>query len=207
MNKRQKKKRIRIYNKKLCEHYPFLIPRNRHEKGIPKHWYYDYTMFDFFPRGWKHAFGNMLLEELREALIHTDTFSEFRILSCKEKYGHLSLFGWNVKEEVQKVIDKYEYISGYICIQCGQPDVGLVNNYGWFIPLCENCWNRINQQRIENGMVSRAFKEVSQGNITPIPDEYVVALYTNHGKIKETIDISQTVQKIRAKYRLSEVIV
>ncbi len=42
---------------------------------------------------------------------------------------------------------KYDYISGYVCIACGQINVPLLTG-GWVEPLCEACYNkRIDMQR------------------------------------------------------------
>lgn len=59
MNKRIKKKQIKMNNKKLCKRYPFLIPRNRWtdklmwDKTDKYFMPYSYTELDAMPDGWR----------------------------------------------------------------------------------------------------------------------------------------------------------
>ena len=62
----KKRKAERLRNKKLIERYPWIWPVDWHWKRIQS---YNFTMYDDVPTGWKRAFGKIMLEEYREALI------------------------------------------------------------------------------------------------------------------------------------------
>lgn len=96
---------VKKYNKELCERYPFLIPRNAwsgmriteaqnggywpgNPDEIPEYdW--EYTIMDDMPKGWRIAFGDDLLEELREELIKYNYLDEYFPVQIKEKFGGL----------------------------------------------------------------------------------------------------------------------
>ena len=137
MNKRIKKKQNRIRNKKLCERYPFLTPRNVWTGEFVGN--YDWTLFDEIPTGWRKAFGKDFVEELRDACIETDFLNELFVTQIKEKYGSLRFYVGAAPEAVHQVIEKYEDISERRCICCGRPVDGPINNRGWIEPICERC--------------------------------------------------------------------
>lgn len=100
---KQQTTEIKERNRKLCERYPFLIPSNRwsgmriteaadggYWPGDPKEvpeYDYEYTELDQMPDGWRIAFGDALLEELREELLKAGYLDDYRITQIKEKYG------------------------------------------------------------------------------------------------------------------------
>lgn len=152
MNKRAKKKQIKIRNKKLCKRYPFLIPRNCWtdetiwNKRIRKRnwWYvepYSYTELDEMPEGWRKAFGIQMCEEIREVLIKGNYLRDYRIAQIKEKFAELRWYDEGAPEsiykELQNIIDKYTELSRKTCICCGRPATKL--SCGWIQPFCTKC--------------------------------------------------------------------
>lgn len=206
MNKRIKKKQKKMINKKLCKRYPFLIPRNRFTGKIPKNYDYSYTEHDALDHGWKVGFGRLLLEDLRLACESTNYLHELRIMQWKEKYGKMELYINAAPQEVHDVISKYRYISQYICIECGSPNAQIVNDYGWYLPLCENCWN--------NGNKKREKSAIKYGhNFTPIPwcevskENVEIPFHMEHtqyskenGKETISVNISDISKKILDNY-------
>lgn len=155
MNKRIKKKQIKMKNKKLCKRYPFLIPHNRWtdkicwEKRKNKHmgwWYsapYSYTELDAMPDGWRAVFGEQLCEELREELIKANYLDKYRIMQIKEKYGGLRWYDNGNTEKGYKIIRKYEELSYKTCIECGRPATKM--SMGWISPFCDKCAEKLSK--------------------------------------------------------------
>ena len=163
MNKRIKKKRIKMENKRLCKRYPFLRPRNRFDDIImwehPKwDWRYarpyEWTELDAMPDGWRKAFGKQMCEEIRNALIEENYLYKYRIVQIKEKYGSLRWYDWASSKKVQDIIDKYEEISARTCICCGRPATKI--SKGWISPFCDRCAGKLSD-RIQ-------FKEIDDVN-------------------------------------------
>lgn len=77
------------YNKALIERYPFMRPRNVWTGEAIEDYDYSWTLADDIPDGWRIAFGDQMLEELREELIKFDYLNDYRPLQIKEKYGTL----------------------------------------------------------------------------------------------------------------------
>lgn len=136
MNKRIKKKKIKQWNKYLCERYPFLIPRSDW-RYTPK---YSYTLLDSMPKGWRKKFGESFCEELREELIKFNFLNKYKVLQIKEKYGELRWYnnGIPIGSKIYDIIDKYSELSTHICIYCGRP-AKIINNMGWYEPICDKC--------------------------------------------------------------------
>jgi len=173
MNYRQKKKQIKIKNQRLIERYPFLRPD-------VKNYDFSYTLFDFMPKGWKKSFGYLMLEELRKTLIKQNCLYDYHIFDIKEKYGELRWYS-NGSEEIEKIEDKYQYISQYICINCGHPEVPMTNLFGWFSPMCETCYNK------EKGTSTRSYKEAIVRESICIPDTYTAFTEYNLKETREKI--------------------
>lgn len=200
----KKLKAERIRNKKLCKRYPWLIPRNRWTDYIS--WVkqpYDHTELDDMPKGWRIAFGDIWCEEIDKAIRTSGHYNDFRVEQIKEKYGSLrTYFNWYV-DKLDDVTNTFEVISEHVCARCGKLDVHVINDYGWYYPLCKECYekgsinytNRISyEQRLEEAGVDPEKK---------IPEQYTVNKFISRVKapITEVHDISDTVQKIRHKNR------
>lgn len=206
MNKRQKKKKLQRYNKKLIEEYPFLLPRNVWTGEVMKGYNYTYTEWDDLPDGWRKAFGDILLEELRESLIKHNFLNKFRFSQIKEKYGSARFYHFGAPEETCNILRKYEFLSEYICVKCGKPNVPVIDNHGWYEPLCEACYNlqeKCVKAKFEKNKIRWyhivPYHDLIDGEID-IPREYKNERYANG--VTQTIiyDISETVDKILEKY-------
>lgn len=119
-------------NKILVNKYPFLLPRNVWTGEVPDNYDYSYTELDDMPEGWRIAFGESFLEELKTAL--GDYAPNYRISQIKEKWGGLRWYDFGRTEEAEKIISKYEQLSETICIVCGKPAVAMTA--GWIVPVC-----------------------------------------------------------------------
>lgn len=152
MNKRIKKKKIKMNNKKLCKRYPFLIPRNRwtdklmwnktDKYSMP----YFYTELDIMPNGWRRAFGIEMCEEIRKELIKCNYLYKYRIVDIKEKFGELRWYDNGAPagsaEKIWKIIDKYTELSHHTCMICGRPAERSSDGY-WLYTLCDKCKEKI----------------------------------------------------------------
>lgn len=200
MNKRQKKKSIKIKNKKLIKEHPYLLPRNVWTGKVRKDYDYSYTEYDHIPKGWKIGFGKFLLEDLKVACLKTNFLDKLRFSQIKEKYGTLRMYNFGAPQEVHNVLEKYEFISEHVCIQCGSPYACIVNDYGWCLPLCECCWNKNNKKRAIKEYKTYSWDEVSNKSEIGIPNEYKIKIYSNGHESTEIYDISTTVNKIVKAY-------
>ena len=154
MNKRIKKKQIKMKNKKLCKRYPFLIPRNRWtgkiawvKRGKCKDWHwhqrYAYTELDLMPDGWRKVFGEQMCEEIRKVLIKVDYLYDYRIADIKSKWAELRWYSFGAPKEVYEIIHKYTELSRCTCIRCGRPATKL--SCGWIDPYCDKCVERLSK--------------------------------------------------------------
>ena len=201
MNKRQKKKQLKMRNKKLVKLYPYLLPRSVWTCKVVKGYDYTWTEYDCLYKGWKTGFGKLLLDDLREACLKTNFLDKLQFSDIKEKYGSLRMYNFGAPQEVHDVIRKYEFISQYICYQCGSPESTIVNDYGWYLPMCKYCWDKNNIRREREGYsVIRSWEEVADLNNIGLPNEYKYTTFSKEGNITTVVDISETANKIRRKY-------
>lgn len=151
MNKRQKKKQIKLKNKKLCKRYPFLTVcdwwTGKPIKG------YNFTYLDDMPGGWRKAFGEQMCEEIRSILIKGNYLYEYRVVQIKEKYGALRWYDsgtpTSIYYELQDIINKYEELSERTCICCGRPATKI--SLGWISPFCDKCAEKLSDRtKFEN---------------------------------------------------------
>lgn len=124
-------------NYELIKKYPFLLPKNRWDKGLTIDGNYgfdfDYTEIDAMPKGWFIAFGMQMVDELNEAL--GDLAYEYMITDIKEKYGTLRWYDNGNTEAGFQVINKYTNLSEVTCIICGKPATKI--SAGWISPYCD----------------------------------------------------------------------
>lgn len=131
-------------NRKLCACYPYLIPRNILTGEIVNDYDYSYIMGDFeLPIGW-HTLFLQFCKDIKQPLVDANYLNEFRFAQLKEKYGTLQIYHFGAPEEVQNIIDKYEYISQFVCVDCGSLDAQMYN-YGWVSPRCKQCFKKTYQ--------------------------------------------------------------
>lgn len=145
MNKNLQK--MKEANKKICDRYPFLIPRDWEGNRMDKYddWDYTFTDYDLIPAGWQRGFGEQMCEEIRDALIEVDELETFYFTDIKEKYGHLRMYFWG-SDKLADIAHKYEELSGKTCIVCGRPATHMTK--GWIMPMCDHC-DREDEEAIE----------------------------------------------------------
>jgi len=146
-------------NKELLDKYHWLTPSNRFSgkfitdclepdgetgywPGTPEEhpdYNYTWTELDNMPDGWRKAFGLAMCEEINEELKTwpPEMRDQFRIMDIKEKWAALRFYTNFYTENLQKIISKYEIISKYTCIQCGEEAQWITR--GWYQPLCTQC--------------------------------------------------------------------
>lgn len=204
--------RDQLKNWILCGKYPFLIPRYDWSGEIIEDYDYTSTYLDDIPIGWKIAFGEMMCEEIKQELIRCNYLDEFRIIQAKEKFGGLRIYtnGEPIGCKVQEIIDKYSTLSENICIICGKPDVPITNN-GWISPYCKKCFTTPNDwykkefpnevdKWIKNHLED--WEEYNKEENNKMVDSYTVKSWSKEcGEKITTYDISETANKIRAKWR------
>lgn len=98
------------------------------------------TKLDCMPSGWRDCFGIQMCIEIRKALLENggmETLNNYQVLDIKEKYGELRWCDYGATPDVNKIIQKYEYISARTCIECGLPAEYITT--GWVSPYCEHC--------------------------------------------------------------------
>ena len=187
-----------LRNKKLCKRYPWLIPRNNFTGevcwgGRP----YDNTLLDDMLKGWRIAFGDIWCEEMDKAIRLDSCADVFRIIQLKEKYGQLRCYTNVYSPNIKHVVNAFEVISEYICVYCGSIDAHIVNDRGWFWPLCRDCYKKDVVDKL--GDDADPYEET---NKDIMPDSYT--LHTYNSKTKEdqykTYDISDITTKIKLKY-------
>lgn len=187
-------------NKKLIERYPFLLPRNRFTDKVQEDYDYSWTELDCLDEGWRKAFGEMILEEIRDDLIKEGLLNTYRIDQIKEKYGELRWYTRGGSKNEPDIVNKYTILSRNICGHCGQPDSGITKG-GWIYPICKDCWDK-NQQRLKNeGIISemRDYDECCDRGT--MANEMKYTKWSNGETEEVVIDISETANKIRERWR------
>lgn len=205
--------RDQLKNWILIGKYPFLMPtywnRETMQYEVDKDYKYSFTLLDEMPDGWKKAFGEMMCEEIYNALVKCDGLNDYRIEQIKEKFGQLRWYSYPSYEEVERIIDKYSVLSENICIVCGKPDVPMTG-YDWVYPLCKKCYCTPNDY---NYMTKKELKEflddrkkdweAYNNRDNKMIDSYSVRKWSKEKDDTEIInyDISETVNKIRNRYK------
>lgn len=213
----KRKKQIKLYNKKLCKKYPWLIPESHWYTGHilkKRDWDYSWTWYGDMPRGWRKCFGDMMLEELDAAIRKAGLIGTYQVIQVKEKFGSLHWYHSGYNQEIDDIVTKYSYISENVCVQCGEIDVPMVND-SWISPICFSCFSKHCHGQDE--WCVKNYK-----NYTPRTDEQIAVLYaeltsdeemdwkicssytirhsSKDGSYDTTYDISDTVAKIRGRY-------
>ena len=114
-----------------------------------------YTELDAMPSGWRKAFGIQMCKEIKHALLKAGgkkALYKYRITQIKEKYGELCWYDGFSYVDVQKIIQKYEYISARTCIECGNVATGYTPIEYWKSPYCDNCKPKDSKYFIDFGL-------------------------------------------------------
>ena len=132
---------IRNENRKLIEKYPFLMPRNRltgQAAGDDPEYDLSFTQMDSLPHGWRVAFGEQMMDELKEELLKEHSLHNFEIIQIKEKFGGLRFYSTYVNQKWEdEILPKYEQMSLRTCVCCGKPATKV--STGWISPFCDEC--------------------------------------------------------------------
>ena len=194
--------------------YPFLMPKywNREtmQYEIDKDYKYDFTLLDEMPDGWRKAFGEMMCEEIYNALVECDGLNDYRIEQIKEKYGMLCWYSYPSYEEVERIIDKYSVLSENICIICGKPDVPIINS-SWISPFCKKCYTtpsdwykKEHPDKIDEWIEFRSddWEGYNKEETNKMVNTYSIHTWSKEKGDEEIIyNISRTANKIRSKWR------
>ena len=90
--------RDQLKNWILINKYPFLTPKywnpNTMQYEVDKDYKYTFTLLDEMPDGWRKAFGEMLCEEIYNALVECGGLDDYRIEQIKEKFGPMTGHNW-----------------------------------------------------------------------------------------------------------------
>ena len=198
----------------LINKYPFLMPtywnRETIQYEVDKDYDYIFTKLDEMPDGWRKAFGEMMCEEIYNALVECGGLDDYRIEQIKEKFGQLRWYGYPSYKEVEEIIDKYSVLSENICIICGKPDVPMTNN-GWLSPFCKKCFTTPNDwykkehpEEVERWIEFRTedWEEYDYEGNNKMSESYTIKSWSKEtGEKTTTYDISETANKIRSKWK------
>ena len=128
-----------------CLKYPFIKTRNR---WTGKFMGYTFTEDEQIPRGWYKAFGKDLLNDIKKAGKesrkrigkHLSWKKMITWEQIKEKFGTLRLYA-SATDEIMLVLDKYEIMSRFYCINCGKKAKYVT--HGWIEYYCEDCFEDV----------------------------------------------------------------
>lgn len=182
----------RLNNKKLLKKYPFLQAVDWHWRPING---YDITLKDEFPTGWWKAFGELMCEDIKKVLDNKNVRT-FNTQQVKEKFGELRWYfsaPVSVYDEINNIIDAYSHASTNICIKCGKPDVYMLD-MGRRIPYCEECFHK------NEYFTDRHYNDYICDKDNIMVDSITYTRFSKEGNTQYTVDISDTVNKIRARY-------
>lgn len=124
-------------NKRLVTEYPFLIPTNIWTGDAANDYDYSFTELDQMPDGWRKSFGEDMCREIRDYLVSKNLMEDYTIIQIKEKFGELRWYANGGDRGLYDIIGKYELMSRFTCIQCGEPAEYVTT--GWISPFCSKC--------------------------------------------------------------------
>ena len=128
---------IQKYNADLISEYTFIKPET-------DDYDYSYTEMDSMPEGWRIAFGDKFLKDIKEELVRCNCLDTYKILEIKEKYGALRCYGIGdvIYSSIPDILHRYEKLSARTCIHCGKPATKI--STGWISPWCDECAKEFN---------------------------------------------------------------
>ena len=177
------------YIKEMNRRYPFLTDPDGETSWI-----------HCMPEGWWISFGEQMCEEIQQKIDETKD-EDFTILDLKEKYGSLRLYPAATTKDIDDIIDKYEFISRKVCCICGKPDVPMVFD-SWISPYCRKCWCK-HIYRGKGNAEKKYENIIDPSEPALIPDKYEYMIYNgqDHQEKTVSVDISETVRKIRENFK------
>ena len=181
---RQKIKAENIYINKRMRKYPWLAYVKWDRRTQTHKRSKDYTEYMCMPKGWRKAFGDLMLEDIDKALIKAGIKDVYCVEQIKEKYGELRWYDYPYPPELDKIISKYAYLSGYTCILCGKP--GKMLKHGWISPYCKSCFSKF---------FGSVYEECV--DMTPFDPIFVIHRLDED----EHIDVTDVIKRMKPKYR------
>ena len=82
--------------------------------------------------GWEQLIRDML----QEIASNSDKRSAPEFTQIKEKFGTLRVYGYNINDDEQEILDKYEKLSAVTCEVCGK-EGHLREKRGWLYVACD----------------------------------------------------------------------
>lgn len=177
------------YAKEWISKYPFLMIKSwTNTEEDESCW------LDCMPEGWVKAFGKQMCDDLMMAL--GDYTDEWTIVEVKEKYGELRIYDAgcpsDIYDDVQRIIDKYSYISRFVCKDCGSMDARMYDD-GWMSPFCEECFTKQMKERFDEDECEIG-RFIVDDKFKPT---YKVTRFTNDGIVEETVDVSDEWERMK----------
>jgi hypothetical protein len=139
------------------------------------------------PNGWYPLFYQMC-DDIKPLLEEEGILNDFYFLQVKEKYNKLICYSNGIaSSEVEVILQKYEYISEFICTKCGKP--AAFETRGYIASFCNDCW--------------KDFVRHEKGDWLKFLPAYEVVSFQNGNKVKHTISVEDEwdryLQKINFK--------
>lgn len=123
-----------IYN--ICMKYPFLIPRDI-DGSRDEEFNYEYLCLEI-PVGWRKLFLQMC-SDIKPLLERDGAIDDFYFIQVKEKINELRCYSnGTASSEVEKILQKYRYLSRFVCTKCGKP--ATYETIDYISSYCEDCW-------------------------------------------------------------------
>ena len=124
----------RQLRKTLIQEYPYLQPRRMSDGKVSPDYDYQFIVGEHdLPEGWFVLFLQAC-KDIKEPLVEAGDLDTFRFFQVKEKYGRMRLYHSGASEEVNDILDKYEFLSEQVCHVCGKPATAVTR--GWIYPFC-----------------------------------------------------------------------
>ena len=125
----------RQLRKALIEEYPYLQPRRMTDGQVAPDYDYEFIVGEHdLPEGWLELFLQAC-EDIKEPLEKAGDLDKFRFMQVKEKFGRMRMYTNGATEEVNDILDKYEFLSEQVCSECGKPAIAMTR--GWICPFCD----------------------------------------------------------------------
>ena len=179
---------------KYITQYPWLRLRSLYTGEICT----ETDAYDDIPEGWQIAFGEMLLQELDTVIKAKGLADTFVFEQVKEKFGRLVMYVNTADQDIHDILNKYSVLSENICINCGKPDVAMLN-MNWISPFCEECYDKMTYRHGVKRSSVEPYNTIASENTT-MQDALKYTLYSNEATHDVAIDISETAEKIRKAY-------
>ena len=124
--------------KQILEKYPFLRARTVKGDIDTKA---EFPMMELeIPNGWEKLFYQMC-NDIKPILEQNNLMDKFYFIQVKEKYDELRCYTNGVEPpSVCIILQKYEYLSRFVCVNCGKPAEFMTFEY--IASFCKDCLNK-----------------------------------------------------------------